>query len=266
MWPGKVCLVTGAAGGIGRAIAQALESRGATIVAVDVDSGGLQQLIQSFGGPPHSSITCDVSDLAGVRRMAQQVISTRSGIDVLINNAGVAGRGKLDDSTSEDSEFVIGVNLLGPIWCTKELLGALNLAPRTRRTPAIVNVASITSRVPAPSSADYCASKFALAGFTESVWAELGGNGIRVMMVNPGFTDTEGFPMDRVLSNPRFRWAVMKPRRVALAVVKGVERGSSEVYVQWWLRIAYRLGVVAGPLRRIAYRKIRTMLGNIGKI
>ena len=266
MWPGKVCLITGAAGGIGRHIALALESKGATIVGIDRNAGGLEALIRSMGGAPHLGIACDVSDLAAVRSMAETVGGACGAIDVLINCAGIRGYGSLDQSTSEDSESVVRVNLMGPIWCTKELAGAVDGAVRTKRTPVIVNIASITSKVPAPFSADYCASKFGLAGFTESVWAEFAAKGIRMMAVNPGFTNTGGFPMDAVLADPKFSWAVMAPRRVAEAVLRGIERGSSEVYVQWWLRPAYRLGVAAGPLRRFGYRKIRAMMGDIGRL
>lgn len=253
-WDGKVALVTGASSGIGRRLAVLLARKGATVIAVARREERLRFLVAELGGEPHSYVVCDVSDLEAVRAMAASAAQRAGALDVLVNNAGIRSFGPVTATTSEASEAVIRTNLLGAMWCTRELLPLLKAAPGSGRTPAIVNVASIAGRVAIPRSADYTASKFGLVGFTEALWHDLEPLGIRVMMVNPGPAHTEGFPMDRVLANPLTSWTVMDDERVARSIVRGLESGAFEVRVQWWLHLVYGTSVAAGPLRRLVAR------------
>jgi short-subunit dehydrogenase len=256
-WQGMICLVTGASSGFGYETAKALARRGATVIGAARREQKLQELVKELGGEPHSYVICDVSDLEQVRMMRERLEDRCEYIDILVNNAGRPSGGPLKTSSSEGMEEIIRTNLLGPMWCTKELLPLLESAPRTARTPVIVNVASMAGRLPVPKSADYAASKFGLVGFTESVWLDLNELGIKAMMVNPGAADTEGFPMDDVRANPLTAWTVMGPDRVANAVIRGVERGAHEVRVQWWLHLVYHASVTMGPLRRYAASLLR---------
>lgn len=259
-WVGRVVLVTGASSGIGREVALALAARGATLLVVARRRDCLKLLVEEMGGDPHRAFECDVGDLGQVRDLAERVAEYRDHVDVVVNNAGVRSSGALSVSTSEAMEEVIRTNLLGPMFVTRELLASLRAAPVTPRTPAVVNVASIVGRIAIPRSADYTASKFGLVGFTESLWHDLSGEGIRVLMVNPGPADTEGFPMDKVKALPGLAWTVMHPSRVARAAIRGVERGSFEVRVQWWLSPIYHIAVLAGSARlRIADRLGRSI-------
>ncbi|HLF69643.1 MAG TPA: SDR family NAD(P)-dependent oxidoreductase [Actinomycetota bacterium] len=264
-WKGKVCVITGASSGFGESVARELASRGARIIAVARREEKLREIIDDVGGAPHSYIKADISDLAQVRAMATRLAQLTDHVDVLINNAGVGTSGPLAQATSEELEGVIRTNLLGAIWCTKESLALIEKAPRERRTPIVVNVASMAGRIALPGSADYAASKFGLVGFTESIWYELSAKGIRTMMVNPGLADTEGFPMDAIRAKPLLGWSVMDASRVAGALVRGIEQGSFEVRVQWWMNPIYYLVLVMGPLRRTVVGALRRSVGNVGK-
>ena len=250
-WSAKVAVVTGASSGIGREVALLLAARGATVVVAARRPDCLKLLVEEMGGDPHLAVECDVGDLRQVRDLAEAVAEHAGRLDVLVNNAGIRSAGPLSSTTSEDMEAVVRTNLLGPMFCTRELLELLRAAPRGGRTPAVVNVASIAGRIAIPRSADYTASKFGLVGLTESLWHDLANDGIRVLMVNPGPVDTEGFPMARVKALPGLAWTVMTPDRVARALVRGIERGSVEVRVQWWFHPVYLVAVLAGPIRRL---------------
>lgn len=262
MWKGLTCLVTGASSGIGLETAHALARRGATVIAVARREERLAALIRELGGDPHSYLVADISELAGVRALAAAVAQRAPSLDILINNAGMPSSGSLMGASSEEMEKVIKTNLLGAVWCTKELLPLLQAAGRRRRTPVVVNVASMAGRIPAPDAADYTAAKFGLVGFTEAIWGQLGHERIRTMMVNPGLARTEGFPMDEVLRNPVGRWLVMSPERVARALVRGIETGSFEVRVQWWMHPVYFGSVCIGPFRRMVAGRVRRSVGN----
>ncbi len=185
-WVGKTALVTGASSGIGRAVALDLARRGARVFVTARREDVLKLLVEEMGGDPHRAIACDVGDLRQVREVAEFVAEHVDHLDVLMNNAGVRSAGPLSSATSEDMEAVIRTNLLGPMFCTRELLPLLQAAPATLRMPVVANVASIAGRVAIPRSADYTASKFGLVGLTESLWHDLTASGIKVMMVNPG--------------------------------------------------------------------------------
>jgi short-subunit dehydrogenase len=256
-WEGKVCLITGASSGFGFETAKLVGELGATVIAVARREERLQSLVKQLGGKPHSQIVSDVSDLEQIRRMKTTVRRRTRHVDVLINNAGVRTSGPFLKVSSESMEQVIRTNLLGPIWATKELLPLLEAAPKSNRTPVVVNIASIAGRIAIPRAADYAASKFGLVGFSQSVWPELRKLKIRTMMVNPGFSETEGFPMRQVRANRLVSWVVMDAERVARAIVRGIERGAFEVRVQWWMHLAYHGSVTLGPVWRMMAGQLR---------
>ena len=256
-WEGLVCVVTGASSGIGREACRQFAARGATVIAVARREERLAALVDELGSPRHSYVVCDVSDLGQVRAMAAAVGERTGHVDLLLNNAGVRSSGSLTKTTSEGMERVIRTNLLGSIWVTKELLALLEAAPRTDRTPVIVNLASMAGRLPTPKASDYAASKFGLVGFTESLWHDVAPRGIRVMMVNPGLIETEGFSMAKAKASPMTAWAVMEPVRVVRALIRGVDRGAFEVRVQWWMHALYHGAVTLGPTRRVIAGLVR---------
>lgn len=262
-WEGLTCVVTGASSGIGRATAEAMAKRGATVIAVARREERLASLLQELGGEPHSYVVCDLSDTAQIRLMAETIAGRTPRVDILLNNAGIPGPGRITESSFEEIEAFFKVNLLAPIWCIQALFPLIAHAPRDDgRTPVIINLASMAGRIPIPSSAPYTASKYAMVGLTEALWGEMHDKGIQVMVVNPGFVHTEGFPMDELLKTPLLRWMVMTPDRVAEAICHGVESGHNEVRVQGWWHAGYYATVLLGPLRR---RVSHAVWGSIGK-
>ena len=255
-WIGKTALVTGASSGIGRALALDLARRGARVFVTARRADALKLLVEEMGGDPHQYVACDVRDLRQVRDLAEIVAELAGHLDVLVNNAGIRSAGPLSSATSEEMEAVIRTNLLGPMFCTRELLALLEAAPKTLRMPVVANVASIAGRVAIPRSSDYTASKFGLVGMTESLWHDLAASGIKVMMVNPGPVDTEGFPMAKVKAVAGLAWTVMEPARVARAIVRGIERGAFEVRVQWWFHPVYHAAVLAGSARLVVATRL----------
>lgn len=245
-----MCLVTGASSGIGRAVAHALARRGATVIACARREVMLQQLVEELGSDRHWYVVCDVSDLESVRAMAAEVARRTDHLDLLVNNAGRPGAGLIAKASPEEVESVLKTNLIGGIWCTQLLHELIDASPRTPRLPAVVNVASISGRIPLPGAATYTASKFGMVGFSEALWAEMRNRDIHVTVVNPGLVHTEGFPMDEVLGMPLLRRLVMSPDRVAEALCEGVEKGRAEVRVQRWWSGVYYLLFALGPYRR----------------
>ncbi|MGH2772110.1 MAG: SDR family NAD(P)-dependent oxidoreductase, partial [Actinomycetota bacterium] len=224
------------------------------------------ELVTELGGPPHTYVVCDVSDPASVRKMAERVSELSPRVDILVNNAGISTQGSFLEGTPEGWEKVIRTNLLGAMWCSKELLPVLRAAARKGKTPVVVNVASMAGRIPTPRSPDYAASKHGLVAFSEAIWEELSTIHIRSMVVNPGFTQTDGFPMGRLLRNTSTSWAVMGPKRVVSAMIRGIERGSFEVRVQWWMHPLYHAAVLGGPLRRVIAASLRKKMRGFGPL
>jgi short-subunit dehydrogenase len=234
------------------------------VIAVARREERLAALVGELEGTGHSFIQCDVTDLGQVRMMAASVAVRTDRLDVLLNNAGIPDPGSTVGAQPEEMRRVIDTNLVGAIWCLQELFPTMDKSPRLGLTPVVVNLASMAGRIPMPRSAAYTASKYGLVGFTESVWHELRDAGMRAMLVNPGFTHTEGFPMDELLTNPALRWMVMGPDRVAGAICSGIESGKFEVRVQRWMTLGYYVTLALGPLRRGISTRARSLIGDIG--
>jgi len=257
---GKVVIITGGNTGIGKEAAVGLAGLGARVVITSRNEergrSARQEIAERSGNDSVEVMSLDLASFTSIRSFAADVLDRFDHLDVLVNNAGVRSAGPLSSATSEDMEAVIRTNLLGPMFCTRELLPLLQAAPATLRMPVVANVASIAGRVAIPRSADYTASKFGLVGLTESLWHDLTASGIKVMMVNPGPVDTEGFPMAKVKAVPGLAWTVMEPARVARAIVRGIERGTFEVRVQWWFHPVYHAAVLAGSARLVVATRL----------
>jgi 3-oxoacyl-[acyl-carrier protein] reductase len=190
---GKVAIVTGAASGIGRAIALDLAGLGASVVAADKAIGGAQEVmkeIESAGGRAIATET-DVTDKKEVEQMVQQTIESFGKIDILVNNAGIIARNSVMDIQEEELDRTFDINLKGVVLCSQA--AARHMIERKRGK--IVNLgSSLSSRASvcnlSGGGADYCASKAAVQAFTRSLAMELGPYGINVNAVAPGTTNT----------------------------------------------------------------------------
>jgi NAD(P)-dependent dehydrogenase (short-subunit alcohol dehydrogenase family) len=179
---GKVALVTGASGGIGRATADRLAAEGASVVMVDLAECAAPQ-----AGGPHLSIACDVSDEAAVQACIAQVLDRFGHIDVLCNNAGITcTHAPITDIDSADWARVMGVNLFGTAHFIKHAAPSMI----ARKTGAIVNTASVAGIRSGAGGNVYSASKAGVINLTQTSACDLGGHGIRVNAVCPGLIET----------------------------------------------------------------------------
>ena len=180
--------MTGAAQGIGRAIAETLAEDGADIVVADLDPGRSQETVTAIQklGRRALTVKVNVAEWNDVKAMADQVIREWGKIDILVNNAGITRDGLLMRMKEEDWNLVLQVNLNGTFHCTKAVL----LPMTKQRYGRIVNIASIVGAMGNAGQANYAASKAAVIGFTKTVAREYASRAVTVNAVAPGFIDT----------------------------------------------------------------------------
>ena len=241
----QVAVVTGGSSGIGAALAGRLADRGWRCVLVGRQEDRLQAAAAEIDGEYE---VCDISDRAAVDLMAASVRKRYPQVSLLVNNAGVPGRGNFLDLPPERIEELIRTNYLGSVWCLSAFLPALEAA-----SPAhLVNVVSVAGTV---AVGPYSASKHAQLAFSRSVARELRPYGVRVHTVNPGFVHTEGFPQDWLLRG-RFGRVVVGPDFVADRIVRAIEHDRAEIFVPRWYRAAALAQAIApGTFRRVRARR-----------
>jgi NAD(P)-dependent dehydrogenase (short-subunit alcohol dehydrogenase family) len=246
-----VAVVTGASSGIGEATARELAGRGWHCVLVARRRERLEPLAAELGGEFE---LCDVSSRDDVDRAAAAILARHPQIDLLVNNAGIPGRGDFFSLEPERIEAVLRTNYLGGVWCVRAL------EPGLRAGSHVVNVVSVAGVVAFAPAGPYAASKHAQLAFSRSLAGVLGARGVRVHTVLPGFVETEGFPQQSVLRNRFFRRAVIRPSLVATRIVDAVESGKRELFVPRWYRLfslAQTLlpGVSARLVARSGYKR-----------
>ncbi len=185
---GKTAIVTGAAQGIGRAIAEALAGAGADVAVADLDPGRSQETVAAIAkmGRRALNIKVNVADWNDAKAMVDQVVKEWGKVDILVNNAGITRDGLLLRMKEEDWNLVLQVNLNGTFNCTKAAL-----QPMTKqRYGRIVNIASIVGAIGNAGQANYAASKAAVIGLTKTVAREYASRAVTVNAVAPGFIDT----------------------------------------------------------------------------
>ena len=253
---GRVCVVTGASGGIGESTARALAGAGATVVLSARRLDRLEEIVAEIrgGGGTAGAVACDVADVDQVRALVDRVEDDHGRCDVLVNNAGLPGGGNFVETDLERLELVARVNFLGVVYCTKLFLPLLR-ASRGH----VVNIASLAGRYALPGAAIYTATKHAVVALSESLYHELAGDGVMVTSVNPGLVATEGFfPEDSpIWKDPVARRFMMEPEKVADAVVDVVTRRKGpEVSVPRWLAAPQAFRLLTPPLYRAAMRLV----------
>lgn len=191
---GRVAIVTGAAQGIGEAVARALAASGAFVAAVDANAGGVYDLAAELSAAGHNvaAYPADVRDADAVEGVVERIEEDRGGIDMLVNVAGVLRTGRIVDFSDEDWAYVFSVNATGVFNTCRAVARRMV----RRRAGAIVTVASNAGGVPRMQMGAYAASKAASTMFTKCLGLELAEYGIRCNVVSPGSTDT---PMQRSL-------------------------------------------------------------------
>lgn len=181
---GRTAVVTGAAGGIGRAIAASLARRGCHLALADIDDAALERTGSEIAaaGVRISRHRLDVSDRAAVAAFPARVTAEHPGVDLLVNNAGVALFGTFEQVSEADFEWLFAINFWGVVRMTRAFLPLLRASGDAR----IVNMSSLFGLVAPPGQTAYAASKFAVRGFSESLRHELAGTQIGITVVHPG--------------------------------------------------------------------------------
>jgi len=218
-------LITAAGSGIGRATAIALARKGARLTLFGRRQEPLEEtarLVQEAGSEARV-VTGDVTNVSAGGRAIRTATEQYGGLDVLINNAGNVRAGRLETIELEDIRAQIEVNLTGPILLTRAALPAL----RSSNDAAIVNVSSAIGLVGMPFYATYAATKAGIAHFSEALRRELYGEGVRVMTVYPGATDTP--MMESTEAGPELGFEYEPAEAVADALVEGLETKKLEV-------------------------------------
>ena len=218
---GSVVVITGGAAGIGRATAQELAGLGATVVIGDIDAAAAAQAAEEVGAAAGRRL--DVTDRPGFTAFLDEVEAEFGPLRVLVNNAGVMPLGRISDEDDASTERILQVNLHGVIHGTREAVQ--RMAPRGEGH--VINLASTLGKAGLPGGATYCATKFAVVGFCESVQAELAGTGVALTVVLPGIVGTslgEGVKQPLLIRR-------LNPEDVARAIAEAVQHPRFEVYV-----------------------------------
>ena len=219
-----VALVTGASSGIGEATARRLADTHRLVLGARREDR-LTALAAELGGA--TVVAVDLTDDDAPARVRDAVEREHGRLDLLVNNAGAAWRGRFDEHGAEGVFRHMRLNFDAPVRLTEALLPLL----RASAPSSIVNVSSVAGRIARPTNSAYAASKFALAGWTEAVSVEEQRNGVHVGLVLPGFVATEGFPQRELRDRVATRWLVSKPERVADAIMDAGPGGKAERYV-----------------------------------
>jgi short-subunit dehydrogenase len=234
---GSVVLVTGASSGIGEATALAFARRRARLVLCARRLERLSEVAdrcRKAGAPEVRARKVDVGNSADARAFVHAALEDFDHIDVLVNNAGVGWKGRLQEMPEEAAESLFATNVMGSLWITQAALPSM----LARRSGVVINVASVVGFRPVPYSAVYSATKHAMVALSHSLRGELSGTGIKISVVYPGTTATEFFrgkkPRGAIVNSPEY---------VARAIVRTARWPRRDVIV-----FPYRLGHLVEPV------------------
>jgi short-subunit dehydrogenase len=219
---GRKALLTGATGGLGRAIATALAERGAVLTLSARSREALEQMASELPGNGHSVLPADLSEPGAAERLAAEA----AGTEILVANAGLPGAGKLDEFSAEEVQRALRVNLEAPMLMARALYPAMVEAGSGH----LVFVASLSGKAASPRSSIYNATKFGLRGFALGLRGDLAPKGVGVSLVTPGFIREAGMFADAG-SKPPPGMGTATPEQVGSATAKAIEGNKAEVTV-----------------------------------
>jgi short-subunit dehydrogenase len=239
---GAAAAVTGAASGIGRALAIELAARGCDLALADRDEAGLQTLAAEIGDKQKVSVhRVDVGEPAQIADFAKAAIAAHPALNILVNNAGVALLGQFGEIAQEQMDWLMNINFWGVVHTTRALLPQLASRPEAH----IVNLSSIFGIVAPPGQTAYCAAKFAVRGFSESLRHELqiADSPVRLSVVHPGGVLTNIVRNSRtgagIADNARRSESIDRfdkiaqttPKAAALRIIKGIEKNQPRILI-----------------------------------
>ncbi|GGU09397.1 SDR family NAD(P)-dependent oxidoreductase [Nocardioides albus] len=252
----KVVVLTGAGSGIGRALAVDLAGRGARLALSDVNEAGLAETVElakQAGAREIKADKLDVADREAFETYAEGVIAHFNQVNVVINNAGVALSGRVNDLDWEDIDWIMGIDWWGVVHGTKFFLPSLIESGDAH----IVNISSLFGLVSMPDQAFYNAAKYAVRGFTEALREEMliDGHNVGVTSVHPGGIKTAVARSARVsakddqAATAKFfdeKLAKMEPARAAEIIIKGIEKKQARVLVGLDAHVIHNFGKFTG--------------------
>ncbi|MDX6652302.1 MAG: hypothetical protein QOJ38_1083 [Solirubrobacterales bacterium] len=218
---GRTALLSGATGGLGRAIAAALAARGARLVLSSRKGDQLEQLAEELPGE-HRIAVADLAEEGA----ALALLSEAGEIDILVANAGLPASGRLDDFSQDELGRALRVNLEAPIRMARELIGPM----QQRGDGHLVFISSIAGKAPAPRASLYAATKFGLRGFALGLREDMRGTGVGVSVITPGMIRAAGMFADSGTRSPA-AMGTGTPEQVGAAVVRAIERNRGEISV-----------------------------------
>ena len=222
---GTTVLVTGASSGIGAALAPMLAERGATVGVVARREDRLREVLAQCKGDGHRYWSCDLGDVVAAERVAIEAWEAFGHLDVIVHNAAIPKRRTVQELTVKELDNVMAVNFFAPARMTMAVL------PRMleRDAGVIVNVSSLGGRLGIVHEAAYCASKFALCGWSESMAVDLWDTGVEVRLIIPGPIDTEIWELPDNEA-PLYHGPLEPPEGVAADIIKAIEGDRFEIY------------------------------------
>ncbi|MGV9674083.1 3-oxoacyl-ACP reductase FabG [Nocardia sp. NPDC003482] len=183
----RTAVITGAAQGIGYAIAEAFLAEGARVVLGDLDADTVKQAAERLGGPDKAiGVRCDVTDSADVDALLQAALDTFGGLDVMVNNAGITRDATMRTMTEEQFDQVVAVHLKGTWNGTRKAAAIM----RERKRGAIVNLSSLSGKVGLVGQTNYSAAKAGIVGLSKAAAKEVAHHGIRINAIQPGLIRT----------------------------------------------------------------------------
>jgi len=265
---GKIIVVTGAAGGVGRQLVLQLLEKGATVAAVDISKPRLEELAKEANSKKLTIHVCDLSKLESVEAVYAEIIATHKFVDGLINNAGViqpfATIGKLD---YKKIDFVMNVNFYGTLYMCKTFLPMLQKRPVAH----ILNVSSMGGFFPVPGQSIYGASKAAIKLMTEALYAENLATNVNVTLALPGAMATDIAKNSKVdiskatggenSNQKKHNVKMLSADKAARIIIKAMEKNKFQVYVgrdSKMLHFIYKLNPKAAP--KMMYKALKDQL------
>jgi short-subunit dehydrogenase len=219
---GRRALLTGATGGLGRAIAEAMAQRGAVLTLSARSAEALEEMAAGLPGDGHRALPADLADPEAAERLAAEA----TGTEVLIANAGLPAAGRPADFSTEELKRALRVNLEAPLLLARALYPAMV----EDGCGHLVLVSSLSGKAPSPRASIYNATKFGLRGFALGLRADLAPSGVGVSLVSPGFVRDAGMFADAG-SKPPPGMGTARPDQVGDATVKAIERNRAEITV-----------------------------------
>src|SRR5919106_1508770 len=257
---GRIVLVTGASSGIGKQVSLDFSEHGAqSIILVARSRSKLEELEKTISRRFNIKTIiypCDVSKKSEVEQMGREILDKCGHVDILVNNAGFGLYGKVQNQSIEQIESVTFTNYLGVVYCTKTFLDSMI----SRKSGHIVNVASVAASFGVAGLSAYCASKYAVLGFSESLSQELHGTGVRLTVVSPIGVKTDFFNNKTFGGiTPNYTGFMLEPKTVSNAILAAANSSRLEIIVPFYIRagvwLKHTIPFFVNPIMGYLFRK-----------